>query len=151
MSDIGSLCSQLVSAGNAAQAKANVRPEPPPPQTVQNAVAQTLNAPQTAVMQSPTAGNAEWRREAHPDGQGGGAQGKGKDTPTWEQLDAFLERLNQRLRHHRIHLQFEVVGNSTDWRIRIVDQDTRERVRWISWEETWAFARSLEEVEDQSS
>ncbi|HRY15576.1 MAG: flagellar protein FlaG [Candidatus Competibacteraceae bacterium] len=151
MSDIGSLGSQLANASNAAQAKANIRPESPPPLTIQNAVAQTLNTPQTAVMQSPTAGNAEWRREANPDSQRGGTQGEGKDTPTREQLDAFLERLNQRLRRHRTHLQFEVVGNAMDWRIRIVDQDTCALVRWISWEETWAFARSLEEVEDRSS
>lgn len=150
MSDIGSLGSQLANAGNAAQAKANVRPESPPPLTIQNAVAQTLNTPQTAVMQSPTAGNAGWRREANPDGRGGNAQEE--NTPTRKQLDAFLERLNQRMRRHDIHLQFEVAGgDTTDWRIRIVDQNTRDLVRWISWEETQAFARALEELEAQSS
>lgn len=151
MSDIGSLSNQLANANNAAQAKASVRPESPPPLTIQNAVAQTLNTPQTAVMQSPIASNAERRREANPDGQGGGAQSQQEEAPTREQLDAFLERLNQQLRRHHTHLQFEAMGNDTDWRIRIVDQDTRDLVRWISWEETRLFARSLEELDNQPS
>lgn len=151
MSDIGSLSSHLANASNAVQAKANVRPETPPPLTAQNAVAQTLNTPQTAVMQSPTAGNAEWRREANPDGQGQGAQVQGDDPPTRKQLDVFLERLNQQLRRHHTHLQFEVAGNDRDWSIRIVDQNTRDLVRWISWKETRSFARSLEELDTRQS
>jgi uncharacterized FlaG/YvyC family protein len=151
MSDIGSLGSQLANASNAGQAKANVRPESPPPLTIQNAVAQTLNTPQTAVMQSPTGGNAEWRREANPDGRGGNAQAQEENAPPRKQLDAFLECLNQLMRRHDTHLQFEVVGSNTDWRIRIVDQNTHELVRWISWEETRAFALALEELEIQSS
>lgn len=150
MSDISNLGSQLANASNAAQNKANVRPESPPPLTVQNAVAQTLNTPQAAVMQSPTAGNAEWRREANPKGRGRGPT-RGEEDPTWEQVEAFVELLNQRLNYHHTHLQFEVVGDKTDWRIRIIDQNTRDLVHWISWEETWAFARSLEELEAQST
>ena len=150
MSDIGSLGNQWTNASNAAQAKTNVRPESPPPLTVQNAV-QTLNSPQTAVMQSPTAGNAEWHREANPDGQGQGTQVQGEDAPTREQLDVFLEHLNQQLRRHHARLQFEVAGSNTDWRIRIVDQETRDLVRWISWKETRSFARSLEDQEVQQS
>ncbi|HCB13535.1 MAG TPA: hypothetical protein DEP36_08240 [Gammaproteobacteria bacterium] len=151
MSDISSLSSHLANANSAAQAKANVRPETPPPLTAQNAVAQTLNTPQTAVIQSPAAGNAEWKREANPDGQGQGAYSQEEDTPARGQLEAFLERLNQRLHRHHTHLQFEVAGNDEDWRIRIVDQDTRELVRWISWEETRSFARSLENLEIRQS
>lgn len=149
MSDIGSLGSQLANASNAAQTKASVRPEPPPPLTVQNAVAQTLNTPQTAVMQSPAAGNAEWRRQANPDDQGEEAQTA--DVLTREQLDAFLDRLNRKMRRHHTHLQFEAADSHTNWRIRIVDQDTHDLVRWISWEETRSFARSLEELEAQLS
>ena len=151
MSDIGSLGGQLANAGHAAQARASVRPESPPPLTVQNAVAQTLNTPQTAVMQSPEAGNAEWQREAHPDGHEQGAQQDGEQhPPPREQVNAFLEHLNQQMSHHHTHLQFELTGGQRDWRIRIVDQDTHKLVRWISWEETQAFARSLEELEAQS-
>jgi len=151
MSDIGSLSSHLANANNAAQAKANVRPETPPPLTAQNAVAQTLNTPQTAVIQSPAAGNAEWRHEAHSDGRGQGAYSQEEDTPDRGQLEAFLERLNQQLHRHHTHLQFEIAGNDEGWRIRIVDQDTRELVRWISWEETRSFARSLENLETRQS
>ena len=151
MSDIGSLSSQWANAGNAAQAKAAVRPEAPPPLTAHDAVAQTLNNPQTAVLQAPAAGPAEWRREANPDGKGQGAQAQEEDAPTRQQLDAFLERLNQQLRRHHTPLQFEATGNDADWRIRIVDQDTRKLVRWISWAETRAFARSLEELESRQS
>ncbi len=151
MSDIGSFGSQWANTGASQQARANVRPETPPPLTIQSAVAQTLNTPQTAVMQSPTAGNADWRRETNPDGQGQGAHSPPEDAPTREQLDAFLERLNQQMRRHNTHLQFEVVDGSTDRRIRIIDQDTRNLVRWISLEETRAFARSLEELEIQSA
>ncbi len=151
MSDIGSLSSQWANANNAAQAKATVRPEAPPPLTVHNAVAQTLNNPQAAVLQAPTTGPAEWRREANPDGQGPGSQSQEEDAPTRQQLEAFLERLNQRLRRHNTPLQFEATGGNADWRIRIVDQDTRNLVRWISWEETRAFARSLEELESRQA
>ena len=151
MSDIGSLSNHLANANNAAQAKANIRPESPPPLTVQNAVAQTLNTQQTAVNQSPNAGHAEWRREANPDGKRRGSEASEEDAPNREQLDAFLDRLNQRLRRHNAHLQFEVVGSHANWLIRIVDQDTRDLVRWISWEETRAFARSIEDLDDQPS
>lgn len=145
MSDISSLNSQLANA--AAQAKINVRPEPPPPLTAQSAVALTLNTPQTAVNQSPSAGHAEWRREANPDGKRRGSSASEEDAPPREQLDALLERLNQRLRRHNAHLQFEVVDSGANWRIRIVDQETHVLVRWISWKETLVFARSLEELE----
>ena len=149
MSDIGSLGSQWANASNAAQAKASIRPEPPPPLTVQNAVAQTLNTPQTAVMQSPAASQADWRREANPDGKGRGSPGQEEDAPTRQQLEDFLERLNQRLRRHNTYLQFEAAGDDADWRIRIVDQDTRKLVRWIAWEETRSFARAFEEQESR--
>lgn len=151
MSDIGSLSSQWANANNAAQAKAAVRPETPPPLTVHNAVAQTLNAPQAAVLQAPAAGQAEWRREANPDGQGQGSHSQEEEMPNRKQLEAFLERLNQRLRRHHTPLQFEASGGDADWRIRIVDQDTRNLVRWISWAETRAFAHSLEELESRQS
>jgi len=151
MSDIGSLGGQLANAGHAAQARASVRPESPPPQTIQNAVAQTLNTPQTAVMQSPEAGHAEWQREAHPDAHGQDAQPDGEQhPPPREQINTFLEHLTQHMRDHHTHLQFELTGSQRDWRIRIVDQETRKLVRWISWEETQVFARSLEELEAQS-
>ncbi|MCP5195799.1 MAG: flagellar protein FlaG [Gammaproteobacteria bacterium] len=152
MSDIGNLSTHLANT-NTTQAKSSVRPEPPPPLTVQNAVAQTLNSPQAAVNQSPNAGHAEWRREATSDGKRQHTHEQEEDTPapTRERLNMLLEQLNQRLRHCNTHLQFEAIGGNVDWRIRIIDQDTRDLVRWISWEETLAFARSLEEFEVRQS
>lgn len=145
MSDIASLTSQIANASHAAQAKAAVRPEAPPPLTAHSAVAQTLNTPQTAVLQAPTADGLNWRRETNPDEQGDHAQGGEAATPTLEQLEEFLAQLNERLRHHRTQIRFEAVHQDGGWQIRIVDRETRNLVRWISWQETRAFARALEE------
>lgn len=151
MSDIGSLGSHLANA-NAAQAKANVRPEPPPPQTVQNAVAQTLNTPQTAIHQSPHAGNAEWRRETHPDGRGPGSDGEASgEPPTREQLEALLEQLNRRLEHHHQPLRFELDDSEAELRVRVIDRETRNIVRWMSVADTLAFARTCAEQDLRQS
>ena len=147
MSDISSLSSQLASANNAAQARAAVRPEAPPPLTAHNAVAPTLNAPQAAVLQAPLADKADWERQANPDGRhGSDAHSDAEmDEPTRQQIETFLERLNQQLRQHQTPLQFELAGAAAQWQIQIVDQHTRNLVRYISWPETRTFARALEE------
>ena len=150
MSDIGSLGSHLASVNNAAQARASVRPETPPPLTVQTAVAQTLNSPQAAVNQAPNAAHVVWQREADPDSKGQDTNA-GEDLLTLEQVEAFLDRLNRCLCRHHTRLQFTAVGSHTDWQIRITDQDTGHLVRWISWPETRAFARALEELDNQSA
>lgn len=149
MSDIGSLGSHLANA-NTAQTKANVRPDPPPPLTVQSAVAQTLNTPQNAVNQSPNAGNAEWRREANPDGRGSGA-GAESDPPTREQLEALLEQINRRLEHHRQPVRFELDDQESELRTRVVDHETRQVIRWMSIADTLAFARTFAEQDLRQS
>ncbi len=150
MSDIGSLGNHLANVNNTAQARANVRPESPPPLTVQTAVAQTLNRPQMAVNQAPNTAQAEWRHEADPDSKRQETD-TGEHTLTLEQVEAFLDRLNRCLCRHHTRLQFTAVGSHADWQIRITDQDTGHLVRWISWPETRAFARALEELDNQSA
>lgn len=146
MSDISSLGNQLANANNAAQARAAVRPEAPPPLTAHDAVAQTLNTPQTAVLQAPRADKADWQRQAHPDdGRSGQDAHFHADEPTFQQITEFLERLNQCLRQHHTPLRFELTGDAVQWQIQIVDQNTDNLVRYISWRETRTFAHALEE------
>ena len=147
MSDISSLSSQLANANNAAQARAAVRPEAPPPLTVHNAVAATLNSPQSAVLQAPLADKADWQHQAHADGrhrQDAHADAE-SDTPTFEQITELLKRINQQLHQHQTPLQFELIGDAAQWQIQIVDKNTHNLVRYISWPETRTFARALEE------
>lgn len=148
MSDIGGLSSQLANT-HAAQAKANVRPEPPPPQTVQNAVAQTLNTPQTAVNQSPKSGESGWRKETNPDDRGPGAEAG--EPPSREQLEALIEQLNRRLEHHHQPVRFEVDDQETELRTRVVDHQTRQTIRWMSIPDTLAFARTFAEQDLRQS
>ncbi|CDH44160.1 flagellar protein FlaG [Candidatus Contendibacter odensensis] len=142
MSDIVSVGIHLA---NTVSAKANVRSEPPPPLTIQDAVAQTLNTPQTAVLQSPTAGNAEWKQEATPDGRGHGADAEPSEPPARQQLEILIDHLNRRLEYYHQPLRFELDDQEPALRVRVVDCETRNVVRWMNIVDTLAFARAFAE------
>lgn len=160
MSDIVSLTSQLANANNAAQVRAAVRPETPLPLATHDAVAPTLNTPQNAVLQTPNTEKAETQRQqANPDGRGGhGTHSEEPETPSTPaapppryEVEEFLRILNKRLRTSHIPLQFSITGDASNWQIQVVDQNTRDVVRRISWEETGAFARALDEGQAQQT
>lgn len=147
MSDIGNI-SNLAGANPAlARAAPGARSEPPEPATVQNAVAQPLTTPQSAVTQSPTAGNAEWRKNADPDSQR--QNSPAQTAPTRQQLADTLDHLNQRLRDYNTNLQFEVDDKYQEMVVRIVDRETQEVVRQIPSEQALALAKFFEEMETE--
>ncbi len=149
MSDIGSISN--LSGANPAPAKAppGARSEPPAPAATQNAVAQPLTAPQSAVTQSLAAGNAEWQRPADSGGQQRGAQPGAQ--PDRQQLTDTVDHLNQRLRDYNTNLQFEVDDKYHEMVVRIVDRETKEVVRQIPSEKALAFAKFFEEMESEQS
>ena len=145
MSDIGSI-SNLAGANPAlARAAPGARSMPPEPATIQNAVAQPLSTPQSAVTQSPTAGNAEWNRRTDPDSPQNSPQSGA--SPDRQQLADAVERLNQHLRESNTSLQFEVDDQYQEMVVRIVDQETKEVVRQIPSEKALALAKFFEEME----
>ena len=145
MSDIGSI-SNLAGANPAlARAAPGARSTPPEPATVQQAVAQPLTAPQSAVTQSPTAGNAGWKRHTDPDGQQKNPQSGARLDR--QQLTDIVEHLNQRLRDYNTNLQFEVDDKYHEMVVRIVDRETKEVVRQIPSEKALALAKFFEEME----
>lgn len=143
MSDIGSLTSLTGSNASLHKGPSGPRAAPPEPATVQSAVAQPLIAPRSAVAQSPAVGNAEWQRRADST-----QQQKAQDpTAARQRLNETLDRVNERLRQHDTHLQFEVDDKSQQMVVRIVDQQTKEVVRQIPSEQALALAKFFEEQE----
>ncbi|MBL8259490.1 MAG: flagellar protein FlaG [Candidatus Competibacteraceae bacterium] len=147
MSDIGSLTSLTGSNALLSKGLSGPRAAPHEPATVQSAVAQPLTAPQSAVAQSPAGGNAEWQRRAdhaqpqHPQDAAAARR----------QLSDTLDHLNQRLRQHDTHLQFEIDDKSQQMVVRIVDKQTQEVVRQIPSEQALALAKFFDEQEAQNS
>lgn len=126
---------------------ASVRPTPPEPATVENAVAQPLSTPQSAVNQSPNTGNAEWQRSANPDSQQQNLQaGAAIDR---DQLTQILEQLNQSLDRYETNLQFDIDDKYETMVVRIVDRQTKEVVRQIPPEKALAVAQFFKELETE--
>lgn len=150
MADIGSL-NPLTGVNPVLDRAAHAaRSAPIDPPTVQNATAQPLNSPQAAVTQSPTSSHTEWRREANPDSQRQNRNPRpGEPALTREQLDDLLDRLNQQLHYHNIHLQFEVDDTQETPGVRIVDRETQAVVRRMTLEDALAFVRSFDELESR--
>lgn len=142
MSDITSL--NNMAGANPALAKpapgARTAPEPP---TVQNAVAQPLNTAQSAVTQSPTSGQAEWKRKTDPDGQHSPASGA---VSTQQQMDQTVNQLNQRMSEYHTNLQFEMDRTYQQVVVRIVDRETKEVVRQIPSETALALAKFFDDL-----
>ena len=152
MGDIGSV-SPLTGVNPTLDRAAHAaRSAPIEPATVQDATAQPLNSPQAAVTQSPTASHTEWRREASPDSQRQNRNPRSEETVlTREQLNDLLDRLNQQLHYHNIHLQFEVDDTQETLGVRIVDQETQAVVRRMTLDDALAFVRSFDELDGQQS
>lgn len=147
MSDIGSLNSLTGSNALLSRGPSGPRAAPHEPAAMQSAVAQPLTAPQSAVTQSPTAGNAEWQRRA----ESTNPQQKPQDAAARRQLNETLDHLNQRLRQHDTQLRFEVDDQYQQMVVRIVDQQTKEVVRQIPSEQALALAKFFDEQEIQNS
>lgn len=142
MSEIGSI-SNLAGANPAPVRTApGARSTPPEPAAVQSAVARPITTPQAAVTQSPTAGNAEWKRNGDP----GGPQ-KNLQTGDRQQLTGTVDQLNQKLRDYNTNLQFEIDDKYQEMVVRIVDRETKEVVRQIPSEEALALAKFFEDME----
>lgn len=128
------------------------RPAPPEPPAVQQAVAQPLTNPQSAVTQAPDAGNAQWRNQRNGDAniqqQESPARQQSATTPTRERLADTVKYLNQFLRHFDTALQFDVDDQYGEMVVRIVDRETKDVIRQIPSEETLAFARFFKELEE---
>ncbi len=146
MADISTI-GNLSSGGTTAPA---ARPAPPEPVTVQQAVAQPLTSPQSAVTQSPKAGGTEWQRNADSDASK-------PQSPTSQteaarkQLTETIDHLNRRLSDYNTNLQFEIDDKYQQVVIRIVDRETKEVVRQIPSEKALAFAKFFEEMESEQS
>lgn len=149
MSDIGNI-SNLAGANPAlAKVAPGARSMPPEPATVQQAVAQPLTTPQSAVTQSPATGKAEWQRNTDSNNQQQNSQPG--VVPTRQQLTDTVEHLNQRLREYNTNLQFEVDDKYQEMVVRIVDRETQEVVRQIPSEKALALAKFFEEQETEQS
>lgn len=145
MSDIGNI-GNLFSGTNPVSV---VRSTPPEPAAVQGAVAQPLTTPQSAVTQSPIAGNAEWKQNPDPNGQQQNLRSSA--TPNRQQVTDTVERLNRRLRDYNTNLQFEVDDKYQEMVVRIVDRETQEVVRQIPSEEALALAKFFDELEAEQN
>lgn len=145
MSDIGSI-NPLTGANPAlARVATGSRSEPPTPPTVQDAVAQPLTTAQSAVTQSPAAGNAEWQRETNADGRQqnqAGAAASGR-----QQLAETIDDLNRKLRSYDTNLQFEVDDKYQEMVVRIIDRETKEVIRQIPSEKALALAKFFKDLE----
>lgn len=100
--------------------------------------------PHSAVIQSPTAGNAEWKRHYDSGDQQKNSQSVPADR---QQLTGTVDQLNQKLRDYNTSLQFEVDDKYQEMVVRIVDRETKEVVRQIPSEEALALAKFFEEME----
>jgi len=145
MSDI-----TLSPLAGAVPAPTPTRTAPPEPATVQQAVGQPINSPQTAVNQSPTSGSAERRENTDADGQRQNSPPKIPPSP--QQLADTLDRVNQRLLDYNTKIQFDIDtkhGGKTV--IRIIDQETKEVIKQIPPEKALEFAAFFDELEAQNS
>ena len=142
MSEIGSI-GNLAGANPAPVRTAlGARSTPPEPAAVQGAVARPVTTPQAAVTQSPTAGNAEWKRNGEP-----ASPQKNPRAGDRQQLTGSVDQLNQKLRDYNTNLQFEIDDKYQEMVVRIVDRETKEVVRRIPSEEALALAKFFEDME----
>lgn len=130
------------------------RPAPPEPPAVQQAVAQPLTNPQSAVMQSPDAANAQWRNQRNgnanvqPQQESTAEQQQPATTATSERLMDTVNYLNQFLQRFDTSLQFDIDSQYGEMVVRIVDRETKEVIRQIPSEETLAFTKFFKEMEE---
>lgn len=117
---------------------------PPKPLTVQEAVAQPLTTPQSAVTQSPATGQTGWKQDVDPDGRQKGVQSNAKPDP--QVLSSAVNRINQHLNKYNTSLQFQMDDVHNQVVIRVVDQETHEVVRQIPSETALALAQFFDEV-----
>ncbi len=143
MSDITSLNNMAGANPALAKSASGARPAPEPP-TVQNAVAQPLNTAQSAVTQSPTAGQVEWKRKAEPDGRQQSSQTGA--VPTQQQVAQTVDHLNRRMSEYNTNLQFEINDTYHQVVIRIVDRESKEVVRQIPSETALALAQFFDDL-----
>jgi flagellar protein FlaG len=141
MTDLGHL-SNLAGAHSALARSAPAAT--PASATVQNAVSPPLVAPQNAVTQPPTAGNAEWQRRSNSDGQQPRPAAAMRDR---EPLAATLDHLNRRLGEYQTNLRFDMDDQYQQIVVRIVDRETQEVVRQIPAESAMALAKAFAELE----
>lgn len=149
MSDIGSI-TPLTGANPAFARDGGVRPAPPPPATVQNAVGGVpLTNTQSSVNQSPYAGNAGQRRDSDPNSQ----RSKPADSDSTRlTLNETVDRLNRSMNARNTQLRFEVDDEFQEMVIRITDRETEEVIMQIPREEALALAKFFSELlENQQS
>ncbi|HRD65809.1 MAG TPA: flagellar protein FlaG [Candidatus Competibacter sp.] len=130
------------------------RPAPPEPPAVQQAVAQPLTGPQSAITQAPDAANAQWRNQRNGNAnvqlqqESTAGQQQSASTATSERLTDTVNYLNQFLQRFDTSLQFDVNNQYGEMVVRIVDRQTKDVIRQIPSEETLAFARFFKEMDE---
>lgn len=134
---------------------ATVAPRTAPPESpaVQQAVAQPLTNPQSAVTQSPDVASPQWQNQRNGDAsvqqqQESTARQQPGATPNRERLTETVNYLNQFLQRFDTALQFDIDDQYGEMVVRIVDRESKEVIRQMPSEETLAFARFFKELEE---
>lgn len=131
-----------------------VRPAPPEPPAVQQAVAQPSINPQSAVTQLSDAANAQWRNPRNGNAsvqqqqESMAQQQQSVAASTRERLTDTVNYLNRFLQRFDTTLQFDVDERGGEMVVRIVDRQTKDVIRQIPSEETLAFARFFKEMDE---